>query len=100
MTAATPEFPDYPAADLPPMPDGFEDSSWSNDACPCFVNAALGLMFFADYAKRDDREFPEADRFSLQEVDGEGCMFGGEPVFVSEDWTEVLAEINKRREKR
>ena len=28
------EFPDFPVADYPTLPEGFADSSWHNDACP------------------------------------------------------------------
>lgn len=59
------EFPDYPASDLPPIPEGFTDRSWRNEPCPCFIHEATGLVLWCDYADRDKREWGDAPRFSL-----------------------------------
>jgi len=94
MTFQT-EFPDFPAADFPAIPDGFEDVSWRNDACPCIVSDALGLQIFIDYTDTESREFPDTKRFTVsnQEAGVEVGMEG----FDTDDWNEVLAFIEKRR---
>ena len=86
MTYRT-EFPDFPEADMPAMPEGFVDASWKNDSCPCFVSEAAGLTLFVDYADASSREFPETTRFSLvrQATD--------ERLVDTDDWNAVLAAI-------
>lgn len=86
------EFPDYPIDSLPPLPEGWQDMSWANDACPCF---GFGdLIIFIDFPEAKDREFPETKRFSvmrspeLAERDG--------TRLDSDDWSEVLAFVKER----
>lgn len=31
------EFPDFPAADMPAVPEGWTDESWGNEGCPSFA---------------------------------------------------------------
>src|SRR5690606_5003177 len=57
------EFPDYPVADMPTLPEGFEDHSWHNDMCPSFEHPGRGIQIWCDYADRELREFPETPRF-------------------------------------
>lgn len=45
------EFPDYGILDVT-IPIGFEDASWRNDACPCWINDELHLRLMIDYARR------------------------------------------------
>lgn len=86
---ATIEFPDYPAADLPPMPEGFSDSSWHNDTCPSITNGSL--IVFIDYLDPAERELP-CLRFSVQKIEGD-CS----PVEVkaTDSWAEIEAFIAK-----
>lgn len=69
------EFPDFPEADMPALPEGFEDMSWHNDACPSFQHEAKGLCLWIDYADPAMSEMPEArakgelKRFSLIQMD-------------------------------
>lgn len=91
------EFPDYSVADLPSIPEGFEDSSWHNDACPSFTNDALALILYVDFAKPEDRETPKMNRFSLHKLDVEGCMTDADPVVSTEDWNEVLRAVEAAR---
>jgi hypothetical protein len=36
MTCYQTEFPHFPAADMPAIPEGFADTSWHNIASPSF----------------------------------------------------------------
>jgi hypothetical protein len=86
MTYLT-EFPDF--TDMPAIPAGFEDTSWHNDACPRFENAALGLALWCDYADAADREHADGKRFLL-------CTVDDETLLATDDWNEVTAAINAR----
>jgi hypothetical protein len=49
------EFPDYGMLDVT-IPDGFEEASWHNDACPSWINETLHLRLMVDYADPNDSE--------------------------------------------
>ncbi len=88
MTYRT-EFPDYPASDLPAIPASFVDSSWHNDACPCFINEAAGLIIWVDYAEPSAREYPDQARFHVSRYD-QGPT---EEIIATDDWSEVLTAL-------
>ena len=85
-------FTDYPLSDFPPIPSGWVETSWRNDACPSFQFVADGetLRVFIDYADADRRECPSVPRFGLTTEDG--C-----PVFETDSWDALLAETAKPR---
>lgn len=87
MTYLT-EFPDFDPATMPAIPAGFDDVSWHNDACPSFLNEALGLIIFVDFADADKREFPETERFTLGRWDNGNT---GNDVCSSDDWGVITA---------
>jgi len=78
------EFPDFDAADLPDLPDGFVDESWHNDACPSFVRGSVTVFTdHADPARRLSQAL--GYRFSVwwrQDVE-----------LDTDDWAEVEAKI-------
>lgn len=85
------EFPNFPAADMPPLPDGFKDSSWHNDSCPSYYSEALGLHVFIDYVDHAKRDIPELGvRFSLIDFDAVD-------ICATDDWREILDAIDSRR---
>lgn len=87
------EFPDFPAADMPAIPEGFHDSSWHNDACPSIEGNRLKV--FIDYADVAQRELGEdSDRFIVLRLDSEGCLTGDNPLLATDDWQAVLALID------
>lgn len=89
------EFPDYPADDMPAIPEGWEDISWRNDACPNFVNYKLGVALFIDYANPDFREFPEYPRFLAYPVYEDGTPASDKPaIFESEEWDLMLNKLS------
>jgi|GEM_PF-3382758 len=95
MTYQT-EFPDYPAADLPPLPPGAVDVSWRNDQCPSFTFPHLGLTVWADYADPDAREFVGEEaggRFGVYAVGPDGDRLPGEHLADSDDFAEILAAM-------
>lgn len=85
------EFTDYPESDMPEIPAGFVDSSWRNDACPSFYDAARGLVLSVDYADPDKREHPETPRFLLSKADSEGLAT--DDFCASDSWEEIAREI-------
>lgn len=91
MTFRT-EFPDFDAATLPVIPEGWTDASWHNDTCPCF-NANNGKIVFIDYADTSLREWPEGPRFTVQ-ADPEVADHN-DVLFDSDDWNDVLAFVAK-----
>jgi hypothetical protein len=79
------EFPDFPAADLPAIPAGWQDHSWHNDACPRFHVGELAV--FIDYLNPHYSENEFAPRFSVQHI--EDCV----ELFASDDWNDVLSFV-------
>lgn len=79
------EFPDYPAAAMPALPDGWTDVSWHNDVCPCYARASGNVVIWIDYPDPSDREYYNTKRFRVVAYD--------DPDHVDEtdDWTEALA---------
>jgi hypothetical protein len=90
MTIET-EFPDYPAADVPTMPQGFVDASWHNDACPSFHNAAKRLTIWLDYVEIERREFEKEGRFQLVRTDDDGATM--QSLVITDSWAEIVARI-------
>ena len=94
------EFEDFPVADMPTLPEGFEDHSWHNDMCPSFEHPARGLQVWVDYLDRELREFPESPRFCVFFTRG-GAENVGErisdtDVFSAEEWPEVEAWLAEK----
>lgn len=89
-------FTDYPIADLPPIPTGWRDVSWRNDACPCWEVSSQGetLYVFCDYADEDKRDYgPGVARFSIS-ADRAGSRVN---VFDSEFWDDIVAILEVPR---
>lgn len=85
------EFPDYPASDLPPLPEGFEDTSWHNDACPSLSNDAAGLVVYVDYVDKAKRENEATERFTLM------TLGDFDVVVHTDDWNVVLESIRAHK---
>jgi hypothetical protein len=88
------EFPDFPADDMPAIPQGFEDSSWHNDSCPNFTSEELGLRIWIDYADPEQREIREGSRFSLEPADNLDTIT--EPT-CTDDWQAILDALEEER---
>lgn len=101
------EFPDFPPADMPPIPSDWRDSSWHNDTCPSFVVITFppGSMYQqarAWIAESDParREFATMHRFSVtyEDVGGMGATpfttnhFGALLAYVEAIQTRALAD--------
>jgi hypothetical protein len=92
------EFPDFPAADMPAMPEGFEDSSWGNDACPSISSEKLGLLVYVDYVDTSKREEGCEFRFAVFPLDEDGSIDHDRGLLqTTDDWAEVLALIDSKR---
>ena len=96
------EFPDFDAAYLPPIPAGWLDMSWHNDACPCWAvhaDEALGtygdVYVFVDYFDPATREFPKAPRFSVHDMGAEHTSV----LLATDDWDEVLRLVREMESK-
>ena len=93
MTHLT-EFPDFPAADMPQMPEGFVDQSWHNETCPGFDNEALGLKIWVDYLDPEMRELQGFHRFTLVAIDAEFQTIEGHAHnMTSDNWDEILKAV-------
>lgn len=88
------EHPDFPAADMPAIPAGFEDTSWHNNSCPNFASDAAGLEIWIDYLDPAQREH-QGPRFHVSSI-RDGIEVTG-PWFQSDNWDEVLAFIASNR---
>jgi hypothetical protein len=77
-------FPDFPYADMPAIPETWEDISWRNEMCPQF-DTKRGCVVFVDFADPAQREFPECCRFTAH-TDNDAR----EPLFETDDWQAVL----------
>src|SRR5262245_13829768 len=83
-----PIFTDFPMADYPALPDGFEDASWCNDACPSMFHEARALQIFVDYVDPSLREISDGPRFHVLNSNSRTFC---DCSFSSDSWDEVLA---------
>ena len=87
MTYST-AFPEYPAADMPEIPAGFEDTSWNNDTCPSYSNSHFQIWI--DYIDPERREWQgEYPRFNVQPMK-DGIEITGDGGLMTDSWDEVL----------
>jgi hypothetical protein len=86
------EFPDYPIADMPAIPDGFEDTSWHNDACPSFTHPDSRMVLWVDYADPAQREI-SGPRFAISQADIDGLIEN--VLLTTEDWNDVLKFLER-----
>src|SRR5262245_47820271 len=87
------EFADFPASDMPKLPEGFIDTSWHNDTCPSFSHEIARLILFVDYLDPRERELDQP-RFTLCEITKDGQT--GDCVAACEYWDDMLREISVR----
>ncbi len=93
------EFPDFPAADLPAIPDWWVDQSWKNDSCPFWVGPP-NTGIFVDYADPAWREFQGGPRFVVVRLEMDGThpiTPDADPLLVSDDWDAVTTLVESRR---
>jgi hypothetical protein len=95
MTYRT-EFPEFPEADWPAMPEGFEDNSWHNDVCPSIINAPLRVAVFIDCADPKARE-TDGGRFIAYTLDDGEMPICDDFTLITDDWDEVLTFIARTR---
>ncbi|TYL70957.1 hypothetical protein [Bradyrhizobium cytisi] len=89
------EFPDFPAADMPTMPRGFEDSSWHNDSCPSFTSEELGLRIWIDYADPAQREHDGGSRFMLEPSESEDTIT---ETLLTDDFAMIQIAVESERQ--
>lgn len=93
----TREFPDFGFLDVA-IPTGFEDVSWHNDICPCFVDETREMFLWVDYANTRLREYPSSEhRFAIEkgEPDEENGLQHADNLckqilLLTNDWSEVV----------
>jgi hypothetical protein len=93
------EFPDYPVADMPLIPAGFEDSSWHNNSAPSFENRALGLSIWIDFLDPTMRDIEGGERFLVHDIDSEGAFTNDDAILSTDSWDDVLALVAERQSK-
>lgn len=76
----TTEFPDYPAEDMPALPDGWVDTSWHNDACPSFTKGRVKMHI--DYLSRIMRDTPGFPRFTVILLDEDQMHYPEQDFFL------------------
>lgn len=89
------EFPHYD--DTLILPDGWEDISWHNDACPSFQKVFGDVTFriFCDFKDPDLREMHGAMRFVIYIEDEVNYVCIGQTDTIKEAIDCVNAEVNK-----
>lgn len=89
------EFPHYD--DTLTLPDGWEDISWHNDACPSFQKVFGDVTFriFCDFKDPDLREMHGAMRFVIYIEDEVNYVCIGQTDTIKEAIDCVNAEVNK-----
>jgi hypothetical protein len=83
------EFPAFGVLDVA-IPEGFEDTSWHNNACPTWsMQKGNGnyLQLAIDYADPEQRDTPSLKRYRLHLYDT-GMNFQGD-LMQTDDYTEV-----------
>lgn len=103
MTAGTVavEFPDFD--DTLPVIEGFEDSSWHNDASPSMMNKELHLLLWIDYVDPARSEFPdwraggERMRFMLEKLDDDDQVTDLPVLAHSDNIDDIVAVIDQIR---
>jgi hypothetical protein len=94
MTKYLTAFPDFPPADMPAIPQGFEDSSWHNDSCPSFTSEELGLRIWIDFADPEQRDITEGSRFALEPSESLDNIT--DPI-CTDDWQAILDAVEEER---
>jgi hypothetical protein len=91
-------FPDYPE----PLPEieGFHDSSWHNEPCPCLMNDELHVRLMVDYPNPEDREYGDlgVKHYGLYQLTDDNQVMDGDSCIIdTDDLAEVLAKIEEIR---
>lgn len=96
MTYQT-EFPAYPVASMPAIPEGFADRSWHNEACPSFIHEASGVVLWIDWP--DVYEMGMGVRFVAQRCTTRHPEAGWQfddmviDLFETDDWAIVVRSL-------
>jgi len=95
MTDYMREFPHYD--DILTLPEGWEDISWHNDACPSFLRQFDNVEFriFCDFKDPDLREMHGAMRFVIYIENEVNYVCIGQTDTIKEAIDCVNAEVNK-----
>jgi hypothetical protein len=79
-------FPEYDTATLPAIPATWTDVSYRNDVCPSWIVNEFHI--FVERADPEEREYPEAERFTVLEKETGGVLL------QSDNWNDVLNYVN------
>jgi hypothetical protein len=83
------EFPDF-VLDVT-SPDGFEDQSWHNDACPRFGRQLPDgnyLVIWVDFANPSERDYSNCHRFAVDLHEADFTYL--ETLIRSDDWQDIV----------
>jgi|Laugrespbdmm15dd_1035085.scaffolds.fasta_scaffold82834_2 hypothetical protein len=83
------EFPQFD--DSISLPEGWEDESWHNNACPSFSKPLKNnqrLVLWYDYKSPELRDSPSLKRFGLYVEENDECI---ENLCMSDNLEEVLS---------
>lgn len=76
--------------DCPPLPDGWEDVSWRQDAAPSYKYRHFRVWL--EHPHENMREIKGEHRFCVW-VEEEGHPRNGDSVFLSNDWDRVVTYV-------
>ena len=93
------EFPHFAGVEMPTF-DGFEDTSWHNDACPSFeryLAQELSLRVWVDHPDENLRDAWNSSnhRYALDLMHGCECV---KTIIITDDLEQVRLEIKKFEE--
>jgi len=93
------EFPRYD--DELPTLNGFEDSSWHNDACPSLmkhIDDSTFIQIFCDYKDKDNSDFADLEgdsynRFNIMLANAEKDW--SIALFESNSWDDIVEYLHR-----
>jgi hypothetical protein len=90
------EFPGRTITLPEPMPEGFIDDSWHNDACPCFARGDFEAMdavrIWIEADAPAEREHPDGPRYFMQ-VGPYGESEKVRDLYNGDDWQALLEAL-------
>jgi hypothetical protein len=75
--------------DLLPIPNEWEDVSYSNDVCSSFYREDISMALFINPLNKEDREDESLLRFTLVPTDYDGCEYEWHKAITFDDISNI-----------